>query len=168
MVFPEHTCKRRHSRVGRDVVLLVLMALWAGVSAEARAHPQHPNKHDERRQVETLEEQLRVAEVAGDLPTLDRLLSDDFVGISMSGEVNTKSQQMNRIRTRAMVLTRLRLDDVKVKLLGPVAVVTGRAQAEGTSDGVPLNGTFRYTRVYLHLPTGAWKITNFEVTRIPG
>lgn len=167
MIFHEHTSRQRQFRLGRSGAVLMLAGLLAGVRV-AEAHPQHANKHDERRQVETLEEQLRVAEVAGDVATLDRLLSDDFVGISMSGELNTKSQQLDRMRTRALVLTRLQLDDVKVKLLGQVAVVTGRAQAQGTSDGVALNGKFRYTRVYLHLPSGAWKITNFEVTRMPG
>lgn len=154
----------RQLRVGCGTVLLCVLAgvpvAWAG--------PQHLNKHDERRQVESLEEQLRAAELANDVSAMDRLLSDDFVGISMSGELNTKTQQLNRMRSRALVLTQLQLNDVKVKLLGQVAVVTGRARAEGTIDGAPLKGNFRYTRVYLHLPSGAWKITNFEVTRMPG
>lgn len=118
--------------------------------------------------MELLEEQLRVAEVSGDVAAMDRLLSDDFVGISVSGELNTKSQQMDRMRSRALVLTELQLSDIKIKLLGQVAVVTGRARAEGMSGGAPLKGNFRYTRVYLHTPGGGWKITNFEVTRIPG
>ena len=147
---------------------MLLVVLLAGTPAMARAHPQQANKHDDRRQVQRLEEQLRAAEIAGDVATLDRLLSDDFVGISVSGELNTKSQQLNRMRTGALVLTRLDVDDIKIKLLGKVAVVTGRARVEGTSDRAPLKGNFRYTRVYLHMPGGAWKITNFEVTRIPG
>ncbi len=167
MILQEYTCEQRRSRLGQLGVLLVLVGLLAGVPVAARAHPQHSNKHDERRQVETLEEQWRQAEIAGDVAALDRLLSDDFVGISMSGEVNTKAQQLNRIRSRALVLTQLQLDDMKIKLLGQVAVVTGRARAVGTSNGSPLNGNFRYTRVYLHQPGGAWKVTNSEVTRIP-
>ena len=146
---------------------VLLLAMTSG-TARAHAHTQRPNKHDERRQVETLEQQWVQAEIKGDVPALDRLLSDDFVGISMTGQVNTKVQQLDRMRRRDLVLTRLELDDMKIKLLGQVAVVTGRARAEGTSDGSPLKGNFRYTRVYLHQPSGAWKVTNFEVTRIPG
>ena len=157
---------QRQSRVGCGSAVLVLIGLLA-VAPPARAHEGRDNKHSERRQVESLEEQLRVAEISGDVPTMDRLLSDDFVGISMSGELNTKAQQLDRIRSRSLVLTHLQLQDIHVKLLGKVAVVTGRAQVDGTSAGVPLRGSFRYTRVYLHQPGGAWKITNFEVTRIP-
>ena len=30
----------------------------------------------------------------------------------------------------------------------------------------PMHGTYRYTRVYSRLPSGTWKITNFEATRV--
>jgi hypothetical protein len=54
-------------------------------------------------------------------------------------------------------------------MIGPiVAVVTSRAEVKGMSDGVPLSGTFRYTRVYQRSPSGAWKITSFEVTPARG
>ena len=125
------------------------------------------NRHDQRQQIEKLEEQVRQAEIAGDVAQLDHMLSDDFVGISMIGEVNTKAQQLQRMRSHSMVFTKIRLDDVKIKLLGQVAVVTSRAKIEATSDGRPVNGTYRYTRVYLHGAGNSWKITNFEVTRSP-
>ena len=56
---------------------------------------------------------------------------------------------------------------MKVKLLGQVAIVTSLAEVQGQNEGLPLNGRFRYTRVYQRLPSGAWKITNFELTRVP-
>ncbi len=98
---------------------------------------------------------------------MDKLLSDDYVGISMTGQVNTKAQQLSRMRSHAFVLTKIDLGEMKVKLVGQVAIVTVRASVEGTNEGIPMNGVFRYTRVYQHLPDGGWKITNFEATRIP-
>jgi ketosteroid isomerase-like protein len=56
---------------------------------------------------------------------------------------------------------------MQVKLIGSIAIVTSRAEVEGTNDGVPVKGKFRYTRVYQHLPSGQWKITSFEATRVP-
>src|ERR1700739_2506185 len=94
------------------------------------------------------------------------MLADDFVGISMSGQVNTKAQQLERMRTRKLVVTRIALSDRKVKLLGNVAIVTSVADVEGTSDGVSVKGMYRYTRVYQRTSPGVWKITSFEATRI--
>jgi ketosteroid isomerase-like protein len=133
----------------------------------AHGMPLHEKKHDAKRQVEALEEQWRTAQLAGDVDVMDKMLSDDYIGISMSGQVNTKAQQLDRARNHKLMLTRLDLGEMQVKLVGSIAIVTSRAQVEGTNDGAPVKGTFRYTRVYQHLPSGAWKITSFEATRVP-
>jgi ketosteroid isomerase-like protein len=114
-----------------------------------------------------MEEQWRQAQLTGDVAAMDRLLSDDYVGISMDGEVSTKTQQLDRLRTRSLVLTRIDLSDVKVKLLGQVAIVTSLSDVQGQNEGLPITGRYRYTRVYQRLPSGTWKITNFELTRVP-
>jgi ketosteroid isomerase-like protein len=130
--------------------------------------PLREKKHDAKRQVEALEEQWRQAQLVGDVTAMDKLLSDDYIGISMSGQVNTKMQQLDRMRMHKFALTRLDLGDRQVKLIGSIAIVTSRAEVEGTNDGVPVKGTYRYTRVYQRLPSGMWKITSFEATRVPG
>lgn len=130
--------------------------------------PLHEKKHDAKRQVEALEEQWRQAQLVGDVAVMDKLLSDDYIGISMTGQVHTKMQQLDRMRMHKVSLTRLDLGDTQVKLIGSIAIVTSRAEVEGTNDGAPVKGTYRYTRVYQRLPSGVWKITSFEATRVPG
>src|SRR5271154_5695154 len=130
--------------------------------------PLHEKKHDAKRQVEALEEQWRQAQLSGDVATMDSLLSDDYIGISMTGQVNTKMQQLDRMRMHKVALTKLDLVERQVKLIGSIAIVTSRAEVEGTNDGAPVKGTYRYTRVYQRLPSGVWKITSFEATRVPG
>ena len=68
---------------------------------------------------------------------MDKLLSEDYIGISMNGQVNTKAQQLERLSTRRVAITQLDLSEMKVKLIGSIAIVTSRAQVEGTSDNVP-------------------------------
>lgn len=130
--------------------------------------PLHEKKHDARRQIDALEEQWRQAQLTDDVAAMDKLLSDDYIGISMTGRVNTKVQQLDRMRMHKVTLTRIDLDDRQIKLIGSIAIVTSRAEVEGINDGVPVKGTFRYTRVYQRLPSGGWKITSFEATRVPG
>jgi ketosteroid isomerase-like protein len=82
----------------------------------------------------------------------------------MSGQVVTKMQLLEWMSRRRTVLTRINLDDMKVKLIGQTAIVTSRAEVEGTNEGVPVHGNYRYTRVYTRTASGAWQITNFEAT----
>src|SRR5271170_4326140 len=163
--------------IGRPIRRLVpsamlLSAIAMGWSAPAFCaawnQPLHEKKHAARRQVEALEEQWRQAQLSGDVATMDKLLSDDYIGISITGQVNTKMQQLDRMRTHKFVLNKLQLGEMPVKLIGSIAIVTSRAQVEGTNEGVAVQGTFRYTRVYQRLPSGVWKITSFEATRVPG
>jgi len=150
--------------------LLVAIAATALSSQAAWARgslPLHEKKHDAKKQVEALEEQWRVAQLQGDVAAMDKLLSDDYIGISMTGQVNTKAQQLDRVRSHKFILTRLDLGELQIKLVGSIAIVTSQAQVEGTNEGAPVQGTFRYTRVYQRLPSGVWKITSFEATRVP-
>lgn len=143
---------------------LLLFCLVPHLPAEQDKDRHH--KQDVKKEVEALEQRWRMAQLTGDVATLDRMLADDFIGISMSGEVHTKAQQLERIRSKRLVLTRIDLDDMKVKLVDSVAIVTCQAMVEGTSEGLPVKGKYRYTRVYRQLPNGEWKITSFEATRI--
>lgn len=147
------------------VLLTCFVAMLSAQQAQA-APKGHEKKHDYKKQVEMLEEQWRRAQLAGDVATMDRMLADDFIGISMSGQVNTKAQQLERIRTRKLVVSKVELSDMKVKLVGSVAIVTSQAEVEGTSEDGSVKGTYRYTRIYQRETNGDWKITSFEATRI--
>ena len=126
-------------------------------------------KHMARDEVIALENQWVKAQLQGDVPAMDKLLSPDFLGITAFGEVVTKAQQLERMRSRAVSIRSLEISDVRVKLLGQhAASVTSLATLDGSSDGHPMTGSFRYTHVYQRLPGGMWTITNFEATRIPG
>lgn len=118
----------------------------------------------EREQIVALEDEWRRAALANDVPAMDKLLSDDYLGITSTGEVLTKTQQLDHMRNHELVITRLDIAELKIKLVGNIAIVTSLAQVEGASDGEPLHGAYRYTRVYQRLASGAWKITNSEVT----
>jgi ketosteroid isomerase-like protein len=168
---PQQSCLTRRRRASATVVVgLATCAILAGIAivpAVAVAIVPHHKGHDLKLQVELLEDQWRRAQLTGDVATMDKLLSDDYIGISMNGQVHTKAQQLERLRTRRVALTKLELSEMKVKLIGSIAIVTSRAEVEGTSDGVSVRGIYRYTRVYQRLDSGAWKITSFEATRTP-
>jgi ketosteroid isomerase-like protein len=155
-------------RVRRLRAFLLLAIAVLGVTAAARAqHVHKEHKRDAKREIEAVEQQWRTAQLAGDVTAMDKLLAEDYLGISNNGQLNNKTQQLERLQKHMLVLTKIDSSDVKIKLLGRVGIVTTLSRIEGTNDGQPLEGLFRYTRIYKRYPDGSWKITNFEVTRVP-
>jgi hypothetical protein len=48
------------------------------------------------------------------------------------------------------------------------AVVVSQVRVVGQLDGHPVNGVFRYTKVYGRMPNGQWHVLNLEATRVSG
>lgn len=146
---------------------LLGLGLMMGCVFPSLAMPvRHPHRQAQD-QIATLEQEWRSATLEADAGTLEKLLSDDFVGISWTGQVNTKAMQLDRVRSRKLQLSRLDITDRKIKILPGAAIVTSTAHIEGTNEGAAMTGIFRYTRVYQRTASGTWKITNFEATRVP-
>jgi ketosteroid isomerase-like protein len=146
------------------IALFTAAALFAAQSPAQGHHRRHEPKHLEREQIVALEHDWQQAALTEDVPAMDKLLSDDYIGITATGEVVTKAQQLDHMRDRKFIISKLRTSELKIKLIGNIAIVTSLAQVEGSSDGDPLEGAYRYTRVYQRVASGVWKITNFEVT----
>jgi ketosteroid isomerase-like protein len=168
---------RRHSMPGKSMMrarvhsgtytlmlgLLTCGALCLGAHADGRRN----HKEKPKQRIFDLEQEWREATLTGDSSELDHLLSDDYVGISWMGQVSTKPMMLDRMRNRTLVITHLDLDDVKIKVVDKVAIVTGIANVDGMNDGTAMHGDFRYTRIYQRQAVGGWKVTNFEATRAP-
>jgi len=164
---PMSHCSARHAP-SRILSVAAVLALAVGTLLAQRPHQHHP-KRMEREQIAALEKQWGQAMLADDVPTMDKLLSDDYLGVTAGGDLVTKNQQLDRMRDRTVSVTKLDTTEIKFKLIGQIAIVTSLAQIEAHSDGRVIDGMFRYTRVYQRLPSGNWKITSFEATRVqPG
>jgi ketosteroid isomerase-like protein len=149
----------------QPVVALAATALLLCVPSGGLAQRHH--KHETHVQIEDLEHQWQQAALSDDVAAMDKLLSEDYLGITANGELQTKTQLLDRMRNRKFVISSMDVTDMKIKRVGAIAIVTSLAQVEGEANGEPVSGSYRYTRVYQHLPSGAWRVTSFEATRIP-
>ncbi|MGC9199206.1 MAG: nuclear transport factor 2 family protein [Acidobacteriaceae bacterium] len=141
-------------------LLLVTPPGWGLAQARGR----HRQKRLERSQIVAMEHKWQQATLSNNIPAMDSLLSDDYLGITAGGQVLTKTQQLDRMKERRLVITHLSTSETKIKLIGKIAIVTCLAQIQGFSNGRMIDGAYRYTRVYQRLPEGIWKVTNFEIT----
>lgn len=145
-------------------LLLLCFALWAITQPALAALPHRPSK-ELHKEIEALEMQWRQAQLDNDVAVMDRLLADDYIGISASGIIETKPEAIALRRAGTLHITQLDLNDLKVRIYGDTAVVTSRADLTGTNGASNISGKYRYTRVY-NKRYGQWKIVSFEASRI--
>ena len=109
----------------------------------------------------------REALLNNNLPAIDRLLADDYLGIGANGTLETKADVLAMHRSGDLKFAQLNLSDLKIRVYGDTAVVTSKADVTGTRDGRDISGRYRYTRVYSNRG-GQWKIVSFEASRVAG
>lgn len=142
--------------------LTVLLLLPACRCAWAFPHHERPNI---RKEIDGLEEQWRQAILTNNVSEMDHLLADDYIGITSNGTVETKAQDLAQRRAGTVRITELDLSDMHIRVYGDTAVVTSKAELEGTNGASDISGQYRYTRVY-NRRLGEWKIVSFEASRM--
>jgi ketosteroid isomerase-like protein len=143
-------------------VLTVLLLLPACNAAWGFAHHERTNL---RKEIEALEEQWRQAILTNNVSEMDHLLADDYIGITSNGTVESRAQDLAQRRAGTVRITELDLSDMHIRVYGDTAVVTSKAQLEGTNGASDIGGEYRYTRVYARR-LGQWKIVSFEASRM--
>jgi ketosteroid isomerase-like protein len=95
--------------------------------------------------------------VRGDAAALDRLYSDDFVYTTFDGDVRDKAQQLAFTRSGDLKLESGQSDDVRIRIYGNTAVMTGRFTAKGKFKDRVIDIRERYTAVWLK-KGGRWQL----------
>lgn len=113
------------------------------------------------------EDALRVAQRAGDVDALDRLIDDALVFTGPDGSIYTKQQDLDAHRGGSMRIDLLDPSEESVRRFGDIAIVSVRMAMAGTFNGAPFAGPFRYTRVWCARPDG-WRIVAGHVSAVQG
>ena len=102
-------------------------------------------------------EQYDAAIMGGDLPALEQLFADEFIYTSPTAEVLNKTQQMAALSSGGLKLTEAKSDDVRVRIYGETAVMTGRFTARAERAGKIDMIEERYTAVWVRRD-GRWQL----------
>src|SRR5258705_8154414 len=98
----------------------------------------------------------------GDVQRFDEILAEDFLCSNPDGSLVHKNQFLAQT-ARPVTISGLAVQDVKVRLLGDVAIIHARTSYT-TADGEQRNG--RYTDVWARRD-GRWLAVSAHVTRYP-
>ena len=116
-------------------------------------------------QVKKMETERAAAVVKGDTDTLAKMTSDDYMLINVNGQMSDKAQTMEAIKSGQIKLSQDDLSDLKVRVYGNTAVVTGKADVKGTIAGKDTSGQILFTRVYVK-KGGKWLSVAFQQTKV--
>jgi ketosteroid isomerase-like protein len=147
----------------RVIVAAAVCALATVTAAPARAQMGATASVEE--QIKKMERDRAAAVVKGDVAAIEGLTSDDYTLINANGQLSDKAETMNAIKTGVIKLTANEVSDLKVRVYGDTAVVTGKSSAKGTIAGRELKGPVMFTRVYVK-KGGKWQSVAFQQTPI--
>jgi ketosteroid isomerase-like protein len=116
-------------------------------------------------EIKKLEEMRNQAVVHGDVALLDRLTADDYTFITLKGELRTKAEILKGFASGSFHYESREISDLKVRVYGDTAIVTGRSVQEGMENGSDYSGDYRFTRVYVR-QKGAWVTVALQTTLI--
>lgn len=98
--------------------------------------------------IQQYEDTLLQAMLAHDVEKLDGLLHDDLLFITPDGQTITKAMDLDAHRKGLMVIERISTTIEQINIIGDSAVVTLVMDTKGKMIDTPIEGKFRYIRVW--------------------
>jgi hypothetical protein len=92
-----------------------------------------------------LENQWNEAMIKVDTKALSDILADDYFETGDKGELSTKDKFISALKSGELKFSSAKCDDLKVRVYGSAAVVTGRNTTKGEEKGKDISGSSRYT-----------------------
>lgn len=100
------------------------------------------------KEIAEVENQLFLAQLASDVDGLDLLLYDDLVAVAPDGQMLTKEMDLIAHRSKAMIIENASTEINEIRIIGDTALSVTTMTAKGKVMGAPLEGKFRYFRVW--------------------
>ncbi|WP_196940632.1 nuclear transport factor 2 family protein [Sphingobacterium pedocola] len=101
-----------------------------------------------RENVIEAENKLFSAQLVSNVDILDQLLHDDLLAVAPTGQIVTKEMDLNSHKTKTMIIEDASTEIDDIKITGDTALSIVTMTAKGKVMGAPLEGKFRYFRVW--------------------
>ena len=118
------------------------------------------------REIVKLKNDLVTAVQKRDGDSLRKFLADEFIESSSSGAINTKPQVIAELTSDGSVFESYLLSELRVRLYGDSAVMTGLETIKSSLSGKDTSGAYRFTDVFVKRE-GRWQLVVAQSTRVP-
>ncbi|SRR6266436_5469113 len=150
-------------RTSLAVALLIAITASLAVCQE----PTTPGKASSsttglKQMVTKLENEWAKADNSKDIKVLDRILADDWTYLGATG-IETKAQHLADLKSGGGGLEFETLADMKVRVFGDTAVVTGSAEQKSSNKKNDTSGHYLWTDVFVKRH-GRWQAVSSQDT----
>ena len=157
-----------HSRFARLSGFVATFAIvFAGAGRQSNGNNNHSSKSGSstQQEISALLDQYTQALMNKDLAALDRIWADDLTFINLRGDLLSKQNRMDNIKSGATAFKSIRLSEKQIRTYGHAAVATFQVALDAQYSGQEGSGNYRVTTVWAR-PKGAWQMTAVQMTRI--
>jgi ketosteroid isomerase-like protein len=144
------------------VIAAAVLVLVAGVRSQT---PTRTKAGTTEQELLGLMQDWMNAEVKGDMPFLDRFIADECTITDPAGAVWTKAQFLAGLTSGEGAVLSYALDNMKARVYGEAAVVTGRMTAKQTFQGKDISGQYQCTDMFIRT-AGRWQCVAIHLSMI--
>ena len=137
-------------------IRLAVVVLIATMATACEKPPPPATARDEAILVE-MQEVLARAWVDRDRAVIERMIAPDWISTGPDGAVADRATVLAQVfETGVHTIRRLEIDDVRARVFGEAAVVTGRTHGVGEFEGAPYDVVIRFTDTFVRRD-GRWQ-----------
>ena len=142
----------------KTATLIVFVAVFTGRLSLAQTPAQQ--------EVLQFERDACKAFLEADVVALERVLTPDFTLTLSNGEVSTRADEINELRSGKVHYEVFENYDMLARLYGnDTAVVLGKTRVKGTADGKPFDRIVQFTDTLIRRD-GRWQLAAGRISRI--
>ncbi len=146
-------------------VLFMIAIMVSAILAQAAARPRPQDLGSVESEIKSAEALRFQALTEADVPALEKYLSDDLVYTHATGWRQTKAEFLASIRSGEIQYHSFTSADVKVRVYGSTALVTGHASVKARVKGEELVVELVYLEAFVK-QDGRWQLVAWQSTRI--
>jgi hypothetical protein len=113
-----------------------------------------------------VENKLFAAQLSSDVDVLDQLLHNDLIAITPAGQIVTKEMDLSSHKTKTMIIEDASTVIEEIRITGDIALSIVSMKAKGKMLGNPLEGNFKYFRVWKYFED-TLKVVGASIMQLP-
>lgn len=151
----------------RGILLAPLIAIALASFGNLQETAGKERDADQRAAAEVIkvEDEANQGWLNGRVDVLDRIWSDDIAYTSGDGEIVSKADFLNSLRTGELKVHSIAHSDIRSHVYGDTVVLTGYSRSRIEANGKISTGPRRFTNVYVKVD-GRWQLVVHQVTLV--